>query len=411
MKRISPSQKIFIGMALGLVLGLVFPHLAPYLEPLSAIFIRLVKTIVVPIIIASLIVGIAGHGDMKAVGRMGIKAIVYFEVITTFALSIGLTAVNLLRPGDGVDIGGGREAVVAGKVHSFSELLVHMFPDNVIDAAARVDLLQVVVFTVLFSAAVIMIGERKKPIIELCESVTEVMFKYTNIVMRFAPIGVGAALAFVVGSKGVSVVMHLLGLIACLFLSLLVFVLAILVPVMLILRIPVRKFFAAVKEPAVIAFSTTSSEAALPKAMEAMEAFGVPRRIVSFVIPVGYSFNLDGTTLYLPMAAVFVAQASGIEMSLGQQFFMGLTIMLASKGVAGISRGSMVILAGLLPTFGLPVSAVAVLLSIDAIADMGRTTVNVIGNCLASAVVAKWEGLALHPEGPAAAAETSTSTG
>jgi len=397
MKKLSPSQKIFIGMGLGLAIGLLVPSLAPYLDPLSTIFIRLVKTIVVPIIFVSLIVGIAGHGDMKAVGRMGLKAIVYFEIVTTFALCIGLMAVNLLRPGDGVDIGGGREAVVAGKVHSFSDLLVHMFPENVIESAARGDLLQIVVFTVIFSAALIMIGEKKKPIIELCESVTEVMFKYTNIVMRFAPIGVGAALAVVVGSKGISVVMHLLGLIACLFLSLTVFLIVILVPIMLILRIPLRKFFAAVKDPAVIAFSTTSSEAALPKAMEAMEAFGVPRRIVSFVIPVGYSFNLDGTTLYLPMAAVFVAQASGIEMSIGQQFFMGLTIMLASKGVAGISRGSMVILAGLLPTFGLPASAVAVLLSIDAIADMGRTTINVIGNCLASAVIAKWEGLPLKP--------------
>jgi len=402
MKKLSPSQKIFIGMGLGLAIGLLVPSLAPYLDPLSTIFIRLVKTIVVPIIFVSLIVGIAGHGDMKAVGRMGLKAIVYFEIVTTFALGIGLLAVNLLRPGDGVDIGGGREAVVAGKVHSFSDLLVHMFPENVIESAARGDLLQIVVFTVIFSAALIMIGEKKRPVIELCESVTEVMFKYTNIVMRFAPIGVGAALAVVVGSKGISVVMHLLGLIACLFLSLTVFIIMILVPIMLILRIPLRKFFAAVKEPAVIAFSTTSSEAALPKAMEAMEAFGVPRRIVSFVIPVGYSFNLDGTTLYLPMAAVFVAQASGIEMSIGQQFFMGLTIMLASKGVAGISRGSMVILAGLLPTFGLPASAVAVLLSIDAIADMGRTTVNVIGNCLASAVITKWEGLPLQPEAEAA---------
>jgi len=406
MKKISPSQQIFIGMALGLVLGLVFPHLAPYLEPLATIFIRLVKTIVVPIIIASLIVGIAGHGDMKAVGRMGLKAIIYFEIITTFALGIGLLAVNLLRPGDGVDITGDREAVVAGKVHSFSQLLVHMFPENVIEAAARGDLLQVVVFTVIFSAALIMIGDRKKPVIDLCESVTEVMFKYTNIVMRFAPIGVGAALAFVVGSKGISVVIHLLGLIACLFLSLAAFLILILIPVMLILRIPVGRFFAAVKEPAVIAFSTTSSEAALPKAMEAMEAFGVPRRVVSFVIPVGYSFNLDGTTLYLPMAAVFVAQAAGVEMSIGQQFFLGLTIMLASKGVAGISRGSMVILAGLLPTFGLPVSAVAVLLSIDAIADMGRTTVYVICNCLASVVVAKWEGPARSPEAPAVAETT-----
>jgi proton glutamate symport protein len=272
-----------------------------------------------------------------------------------------------------------------------------MFPENFFESAAKGDLLQVVVFTVIFAIALIMIGEKKKPIIEFCESLTEAMFKYTAIIMRFAPVGVGAALAFVVGSKGISVVVHLLAMIMSFFLALAVFVTAVLIPVMFICRIPVLKFFAAVREAAVIAFSTTSSEAALPKAMEAMEAFGVPRRIVSFVIPIGYSFNLDGTTLYLPLAAVFVAQASGIELSIGQQLFMGVTIMLASKGVAGISRGSIVILAGLLPTFGLPLSAVAVLLSIDAIADMGRTTVNVIGNCLASAVIAKWEGMPLIP--------------
>jgi len=395
--KISPSQKIFIGMAVGLLVGVFLPSFAAHLEPLSVIFIRLVKTIVVPIIFASLVVGIAGHGDIKAVGRMGLKAIIYFEVMTTFALFIGLLSVNLLRPGDGVSIIGGRDTIVAAKAHSFSELLVHMFPENFIESAAKGDLLQVVVFTVIFAIAIILVGEKKKPIIELCESLTEVMFKYTNIVMRFAPIGVGAALAVVVGSKGISVIVHLFALMVCLFLSLVVFVTVIMVPVMLICKIPVRKFFAAVKEAAIIAFSTTSSEAALPKAMEAMEAFGVPRRIISFVTPVGYSFNLDGTTLYLPMAAVFVAQASGIELSIGQQLFMGLTIMLASKGVAGISRGSIVILAGLLPTFGLPLSAVAVLLSIDAIADMGRTTVNVIGNCLASVVVAKWEGLPIKP--------------
>ncbi len=395
--KISPSQKIFIGMALGLVIGVLLPSFAANLEPLSVIFIRLVKTIVVPIIFASLVVGIAGHGDIKAVGRMGIKAIIYFEIITTFALFIGLLAVNLLRPGDGVSILGGRDTIVAAKARSFSELLVHMFPENFLESAAKGDLLQVVVFTVIFAIALILVGEKKKPIIELCESLTEVMFKYTNIIMRFAPIGVGAALAVVVGSKGVSVIVHLFALIMCLFLALVVFITVILVPVMLICKIPVLKFFAAVKEAAIIAFSTTSSEAALPKAMEAMEAFGVPRRIISFVIPMGYSFNLDGTTLYLPMAAIFVAQASGIELSIGQQLFMGVTIMLASKGVAGISRGSIVVLAGLLPTFGLPLSAVAVLLSIDAIADMGRTTVNVIGNCLASVVITKWEGLPLTP--------------
>jgi len=395
--KLSSSQKILIGMAVGVVIGIFYPAFAVTLEPLSTIFIHLVKTIVVPIIFASLIVGIAGHDDIKAVGRMGLRAIIYFEVVTTVALFLGLWSVNLFKPGVGVSILTAGEPVALAKASSFSELLVHMFPTSFFDSAARGDILQVVVFTLFLSIALIMIGKKKAPIVTFCQSLTEAMFKYTDIVMLFAPIGVGVAIALVISRSGLSVLTHLFGMIGCFFLALVVFVVAVLIPVMFFCRIPIWKFFSAVKEAAIIAFSTTSSEAALPKAMEAMEAFGVPRRIVSFVIPLGYSFNLDGSSLYLPLATVFVAQAVGVDLSIAQQLFISVAIMLASKGVAGVSRGSIVVLAGILPTFGLPLSAVAVLLSVDAIADMGRTTVNVVGNCLASAVIAKWEGLSLEP--------------
>jgi len=398
--RLSQTQMIFIGMAVGLVIGILYPSFSQYLDPLSAIFIRLVKSIVVPIIFATLVVGIAGHGDIKSVGRMGLKSIIYFEVLTTFALALGLVSVNLIRPGAGVSIAPeAGTAVTAARQQSVGEIAEHIFPQNFFDAAARGDILEVVVFTVLFSIALIMIGDRKKPIVDLCEALAETMFKYTAIVMHYAPIGVGAAIAVVVGSKGINMLVHLFELIACFYVSAAAFICLVMVPVMLIFKVPVARFFSAVKEPAVIAFSTTSSEAALPKAMQAMEEFGVPRRVVSFVIPTGYSFNLDGTTLYLPLAAVFVAQAFGIDLTIPQQFAMGLTIMLASKGCAGIPRASIVILAGILPSFGLPLSALAVLLAIDSLIDMGRTAVNVIGNCLATVIVAKWEGVPIGPEG------------
>ena len=390
----SLTQMIFVGMAIGLVVGWAFPDIAVQLRPLSTIFIRLIKSLIAPLIFATLVVGIAGHGDLRQVGRMGIKSLVYFEVITTLALLIGLVAVNLVKPGVGVNLHAVAPATdFAGKQQSFSEVITHIFPQSIVQAAAEGEVLQIVVFTVLFSFGVALVSEsRRKIIVDFCDALAETMFKVTGIVMRYAPIGVGAAIAVTVGHRGLSVLINLGLLILTLYGALIAFVLLVLVPVALIGRIPIGAFVKAVKEPALIAFSTTSSEAALPKAFQNMEAFGVPRRIVAFVLPTGYSFNLDGSTLYLSLASVFVAQAAGIEMPLENQLLMGLTLMLTSKGVAGVPRASLVILAGTLASFGLPLEGVAIILGVDEILDMGRTTLNVVGNCLASAVIARWEG-------------------
>lgn len=392
--KLSLTQLIFVGMAIGLFLGWAFPDIAVELRPLSTIFIRLIKTLIAPLIFATLVVGIAGHGDLKQVGRMGIKSLVYFEVITTLALLIGLVAVNLVKPGVGVNLHSVAPATdFAGKQQTFSEVITHIFPQSIVEAAAQGEVLQIVVFTVLFSFGVALVSEsRRKIIVDFCDALAETMFKVTGIVMRYAPIGVGAAIAVTVGHRGLSVLINLGLLILTLYGALIAFVVLVLLPVALIARIPIGAFLKAVKEPALIAFSTTSSEAALPKAFQNMEAFGVPQRIVAFVLPTGYSFNLDGSTLYLSLASVFVAQAAGIDMPLEAQLLMGLTLMLTSKGVAGVPRASLVILAGTLASFGLPLEGVAIILGVDEILDMGRTTLNVVGNCLASAVIARWEG-------------------
>ncbi len=392
--KLSLTQLIFVGMAIGLFLGWAFPDIAVELRPLSTIFIRLIKTLIAPLIFATLVVGIAGHGDLKQVGRMGIKSLVYFEVITTLALLIGLVAVNLVKPGVGVNLHSVAPATdFAGKQQTFSEVITHIFPQSIVEAAAQGEVLQIVVFTVLFSFGVALVTEsRRKIIVDFCDALAETMFKVTGIVMRYAPIGVGAAIAVTVGHRGLSVLINLGLLILTLYGALIAFVVLVLLPVALIARIPIGAFLKAVKEPALIAFSTTSSEAALPKAFQNMEAFGVPQRIVAFVLPTGYSFNLDGSTLYLSLASVFVAQAAGIDMPLEAQLLMGLTLMLTSKGVAGVPRASLVILAGTLASFGLPLEGVAIILGVDEILDMGRTTLNVVGNCLAAAVIARWEG-------------------
>jgi len=331
---------------------------------------------------------------MKQVGRMGVKALIYFEVITTLALVVGLVAVNLMRPGVGVNLDAGTPAgEIAAKQQTISEVITHIFPQSIVQAAAEGEVLQIVVFAVIFSFALALVPvEKRKVILSFCDSLAETMFKFTGIVMRYAPVGVGAAIAFAVGHRGVSVLINLGLLVITMYGALLVFSVVVLGAVALIARVPIREFLGAVKEPALIAFSTTSSEAALPKAMVAMEGIGVPRRIVSFVIPTGYSFNLDGSTLYLALASVFVAQAAGVEMSLGQQLLMMLTLTLTSKGVAGVPRAALVILAGTAASFGLPLEGVAIVLGIDEIMDMGRSTVNVVGNCLASVVIARWEG-------------------
>ena len=392
MRRLSLTAWIFIGMAAGVALGAFAPNVARQLGPLSAIFLRLIRSIIAPLIFGTLVYGIAGGGDLKRMGRIGLKAIVYFEIVTTFALFLGLAAVNLVRPGADMKLSQtSAEAAVPQQPPGAGSIVEHVFPASIIDAMARGDVLEIVVFSFLFGAACAAVGAKAKPVVAFCESLAEVMFRYTRYVMYLAPLGVGAAIAVTVGNKGFGVLFGLGKLILTMYVSLVLFVVLVLGAVVLLVRIPVGAFYRAVREPFLIAFSTASSEAALPLALENMEQFGVPKHIVAFVIPTGYSFNLDGSTLYLSLASVFVAQAAGVNLSFGQQLLMMLTLMLTSKGVAGVPRAALVILAGTLSTFHLPMEGVAVLLGIDALMDMARTSVNVLGNCLASAVVARWE--------------------
>ena len=392
LKRLSLTAWIFIGMAAGVALGAFAPGVARQLGPVSAIFLRLIRSIVAPLIFGTLVYGIAGGGDLKRMGRIGLKAIVYFEIVTTFALFLGLAAVNLVRPGAGMHLSlTSAEAALPQQPPAAGSIIEHVFPASIVDAMARGDVLEIVVFAFLFGAACAAIGAKAKPVVAFCESLAEVMFRYTRYVMYLAPLGVGAAIAVTVGGKGFGVLFGLGKLILTMYVALVLFVVLVLGAVVLLVRIPVAAFYRAVREPFLIAFSTASSEAALPLAIENMEQFGVPKHIVAFVIPTGYSFNLDGTTLYLSLASVFVAQAAGVNLSFGQQLLMMLTLMLTSKGVAGVPRAALVILAGTLSTFRLPMEGVAVLLGIDALMDMARTSVNVLGNCLASAVVARWE--------------------
>jgi proton glutamate symport protein len=391
--RLSLTAWIFIGMAAGILLGIAAPGFASRLAPLSNIFLRLIRSIIAPLIFATLVYGIAGSGNLKRMGRIGLKAIVYFEAVTTVALFLGLGAVNLVRPGAGLKLASAAEPAVAQTQPTPGSILEHVFPASIIDAMARGDVLEIVVFAFLFGTACAAVGAKAKPVVAFCESLAEVMFRYTNYVMYLAPLGVAAAIAVTVASKGSGVLLGLSQLILTLYAAQIIFVTLVLGSIVMLCRIPRAAFYRAVREPFLIAFSTASSEAALPRALENMEQFGVPRHIVAFVLPTGYSFNLDGTTLYLSLASVFVAQAAGMELTLGQQLVMMLTLMLTSKGVAGVPRSALVILAGTLSSLHLPTEGVAVLLGIDAVMDMARTSVNVLGNCLASAVVARWEGV------------------
>jgi proton glutamate symport protein len=405
-RRLSLTHWIFISMVIGVVVGVAFPDAVPgqpapvfqaaSLKVLSTIFLRMIKLLIVPLIFSTLVVGIAGHGDdMKRVGKLALRSIIYFEIVTTLALVIGLTAVNLIRPGDGVNIIGASAAVgndLAQKHVTLTGVLEHVVPQSFFEAAANNEVLQIVFFSVLFGVALSRAGKSSKlTMLGFCESLSEIMFKLTDLVMKFAPFGIGGAIAVTVGTSGIGVLRHLGLLIITLYAALIVFVVAVLVPVALLARIPIGKFWRAVKEPWLIAFSTASSEAALPRAFEAMEQFGVPRRIVAFVLPTGYSFNLDGSTLYLAVASVFVAQAAGVEMTLKTQLLMMLTLMLTSKGVAAVPRAGLVILSGALSQFNLPLEGVAVILGVDAVMDMARTSINLVGNCLATAVMDRWE--------------------
>jgi proton glutamate symport protein len=394
LRRRSLTTWILVSMAVGAEIGHDWPAFAIQLRVLSQIFLRMIKTIIAPLLLGTLVVGIAGHSNLKQVGRMGVKALVYFEIVTTLALFIGLASINLSQAGVGVQPPAELQPPdIHGQKQSASEVLQHVFPENIAKSVAEGQVLQVVVFSVLFGISLAMLDEkRRKPMLALAEGLSETMFKFTNIVMLFAPVGVGAAIAYTVGHMGLSILFNLFKLLATLYGALLGFLLLVLLPVALIARVPLRRFASAIAEPVSIAFATTSSEAALPLAMERMMELGVPRPIVAFVMPTGYSFNLDGSTLYLSLAAVFVAQAAGIHLSLGQQLLIVFTLMLTSKGVAGVPRATLVILLGTAASFGLPEWPILAILGIDELMDMARTSVNVIGNCLATAVEARWEG-------------------
>ncbi len=397
LKKISLTQWIIVSMIVGTLIGWLFPEFGKSLSLLSTIFLRMIKSVIVPLLFGTLVVGIAGHGDdMKKVGRLALRSILYFELVTTLALAVGLIAVNLIKPGAGVSLAASSAedaTQFTTSTPTLSGVLEHTVPQSFFEAAAKNEVLQIVFFSVLFAIALARVpGKPRLVMLEFCESLSEVMFKFVGIVMAFAPFGIAGAIAATVGKSGLPVLLTLLKLVLTLYGALAVFILLVLVPVALVMRVPLKAFIKQVKSSALLAFSTSSSEAALPGAMQAMEKLGVPKRIVAFVMPTGYSFNLDGSTLYLAVASIFVAQAAGIDMPLGTQLLMMLTLMLTSKGVAAVPRASLVILSGALTQFDLPLEGVALILGVDAVMDMARTSVNLVGNCLATVVMARWEG-------------------
>jgi len=405
-RRLSLSQWILVAMVAGILFGCLISsgnlsaaatgNCQQACRLGASAFLHLIKCIIVPLIFSTLVVGIAGHtDDMKAVGRLALKSLLYFEIVTTVALFVGLGAVNWIRPGDGIVLSTSADAgqKLAQTKVTFEGVVEHLTPQSFFDAAARNDVLQIVIYALFFGVALAQVkGKPKQTVLDFFDGITAVMFKFTGLVMCFAPFGVAAAIASTVGQNGLGILLNLGKLVLTLYGALLAFVVGVLIPVMWIARIPVGQFFRAVRQPALLAFSTATSEAALPDALRLMEKFGVPRRIVSFVLPAGYSFNLDGSTLYLALASVFVAQAAGVALDFSTQLMMMLTLMLTSKGVAAVPRASLVILSGTLATFGLPLEGVAIILGVDAFLDMARTSINLVGNCLASAVMARWEG-------------------
>jgi proton glutamate symport protein len=400
---------ILVAMVIGAFAGHEWPHAAAHVQVLYQIFLRLIKVIIAPLLFGTLVSGIARHSDLKQLGRMGLKSIIYFELVTTAALFIGLAAINLSRAGEGMQANPtAPTASTTIERPSGATVLLNAFPENIAKSVAEGQVLQVVVFSILFAIALALVPDAKRaPMLNFCESLTQVMFRFTNIIMLYAPIGVGAAIAFAVSRSGVSVLGGLAKLVGTLYIALAAFLLLVLLPIALAARVPLRRFAKAAAEPVSIAFGTASSEAALPRAMESMEAIGVPRQIAAFVIPTGYSFNLDGSTLYLSLAAIFVAQVAGIHLALHQQLAIMLTLLLASKGVAGVPKAAYVVLLGTVDSFGLPAAPVLLLLAVDQIMDMARTATNVLGNCLASVVIARWEHAFGAPAQSPAALETS----
>ena len=398
MKNSRLTTFIFSALFAGILFGWLAPDWAAKMQPLADVFLKMVKMIIAPLIFATLVVGIAGHGDVKNLGKIGLKTIIYFEIATTLALIIGLVMANVLKPGAGFNIdlstismGAVNEMQTIKVDHSFSHMLLDLVPTSIFKALVEGSLLQIVVFAIFFSLAICAVGQKARPVLDFMQSTCDIMFKFTEYVMYFAPMGIFGAISATIGKNGVGILVNYAKLIGVTYLSLIVFVLITLVIVCKIIRIPFGGIIKAIKDPALLAFSTASSEAALPKAMDAMEKFGVPKNIVSFVMPTGYTFNLDGSTLYLTLTTLFCAQVAGIDLSFNQQLLIMFTLMLTSKGIAGVPRVSLVVLTGTLHTFGLPVEGVAILLGIDQILDMGRTTVNLVGNCVATTVVARWE--------------------
>jgi proton glutamate symport protein len=392
--RRSLTTWIALGILVGAEIGHDWPHFGANLQVLSSIFLRLIRTIVAPLIFSTLVVGIAGHSNLKQVGRMGIKALIYFELVTTIALFIGLAAINLSKAGVGITPPANAAPAQAQiQKQTASDFILHVFPENIAKSVAENQVLQVVVFSIIFGIALALVIETKRrSVLAFMEGFSETMFKFTNIVMLFAPLAVCGAIAYTVSTMGFGVLVNLLKLVATLYAALIVFVLCVFLPVALIFRLPIKRLLKAVAEPASIAFATASSEAALPRAMETMEAFGVPRQIVAFVLPTGYSFNLDGSTLYLSLSAIFVAQAAGMHLTFSEQLIMVFTLMLTSKGIAGVPRAMLVVLMATADSFHLPVWPIFILLGVDQLMDMARTSINVVGNCLATAVIARWEG-------------------
>ena len=400
MKHSKLTALIFIALVLGVIVGHFAPDFAVRMRPFAVIFLRMVKMIIAPLLFATLVVGIAGHGDAKSLGKIGLKTIIYFEVVTTLALIIGLTTANIFKPGVGFVNGSSAHAIhmqeaglmAATQAHtSVSEMIVSIFPTSIVDAMAQGNLLQIVVFSIFFALAMVAVGKTAKPVIDILNSVSQIMFKFTEYVMYFAPLGIFGAIASTIGANGLSVLKSYFKVIGALYTALAVFVVLVLIIVCKIVKISSRALLSALQEPALLAFTTASSEAAFPKAMEIMERFGVPRNIVGFVMPTGYTFNLDGSTLYLAMAVIFSSQIVGINLDINQQIIIMLALMLTGKGVAGVPRVSLIVLAGTLASFNIPILGVAILLGIDQILDMGRTTVNLIGNCVATVVIARWE--------------------
>jgi Na+/H+-dicarboxylate symporter len=410
--RLTLTTQIFLGLVIGILAGAWIhatgsnPTALAWLNAISRVFLNLIKLIVAPLVFTMLVVGIGGGEDLKQIGRMGVRTFGYFIVVTLLALIVGLVAVNVVQPGVGVKLpeaqtDSAREIAARTAKLTPQDHLVNVFPTSAIKAMAENEVLQLVVFSLLFAFAVLKLGARGRPIVQLCESIAEAMFVFTRFVMALAPLGVGAAIALTVGSTGLHVLTNLALLVITLYGALVVFMLVVLLPIALAIRLPMRKFIRLVREPALLAFTTTSSESALPKALENMEKLGVPRRVVSFVLPLGYSFNLDGSTLYLSLASVFVAQAAGRPLGIADQIILVLTLMLSSKGIAAVPRASLVVLAGTLAQFNLPLEGIALILGVDALMDMARTATNVIGNCLATAVIARWEGVFEEKEGEA----------